>query len=136
MIAVCVKPRFVQRLADAADAAVHHVGRRDDVGAGGGVRERRAHELLDASESLATSSSTTMPQWPCDVYSHRQTSVTTSRPGHLALDRADRRLHRRLGIVRRRSDGVLLVRQAEEQHAGMPSALIAAASRTASSTDS
>ena len=31
--------------------------------------------------SFAISSSTTIPQCPCDVYSHRHTSVTTSRPG-------------------------------------------------------
>ena len=39
----------VERLADGADAAVHHVARRDDVGAGGGVRERGFHEQLDLS---------------------------------------------------------------------------------------
>ena len=37
----------IEHVADAADAAVHHVGRRDDVGAGGGVRERGARQLLD-----------------------------------------------------------------------------------------
>ncbi len=31
--------------------------------------------------SLTISSPSTMPQWPCEVYSQRHTSVTTSRPG-------------------------------------------------------
>ena len=31
--------------------------------------------------SLSTSPSRTKPQWPCDVYSQRQTSVMTVRPG-------------------------------------------------------
>ena len=37
--------------------------------------------------------------------------------GHLALERADGRLHGRFGIVGARADRVLFVRQAEEQHA-------------------
>ena len=31
--------------------------------------------------SLSTSPSRTIPQWPCDVYSHRQTSVITTSSG-------------------------------------------------------
>ena len=38
---------LVERLADRADPAVHHVRRRDDVGAGRRMRDGRAHELLD-----------------------------------------------------------------------------------------
>ena len=38
---------LVERLADRADASVHHVRRRDDVGAGRRVRDGGAHELLD-----------------------------------------------------------------------------------------
>ena len=38
----------VERLADRADAAVHHVARRDDVGAGLGVADRGAGEQLEA----------------------------------------------------------------------------------------
>ena len=37
----------VERLADRADAAVHHVGGRDDVGAGLGLDQRLQDELLD-----------------------------------------------------------------------------------------
>ncbi len=47
MIATFSNAALVERLADGADAAVHHVRRRDDVGAGGGVRDGRSHELLD-----------------------------------------------------------------------------------------
>jgi hypothetical protein len=35
--------------------------------------------------SLATSCPARMPQWPCDVYSHRHTSVTTTVSGELRL---------------------------------------------------
>ena len=38
---------LVERTADGADAAVHHVRRRHDVGAGLGVRQRGPHQLLD-----------------------------------------------------------------------------------------
>ena len=55
---------------------------------------------------------------------------------HLALDRADRRLHRRLRIVGRRADVVLVIGQAEQQHAaGRRRPAAAATSLTASSTD-
>jgi len=35
---------FVQRAADRADAPVHHVARRDQIGARRGIRDRRAGE--------------------------------------------------------------------------------------------
>ena len=41
----------------------------------------------------------------------------TTRSGHLGAMRADRALHRRLGVPRRRSLGVLRRGQPEEQHA-------------------
>ncbi len=37
----------VERVADRPDAAVHHVGRRDDVGAGRRLTQRRGRHLLD-----------------------------------------------------------------------------------------
>ena len=43
--------------------------------------ESEARTSCSTVTSLAISSSTTMPQCPCDVYSHRHTSVTTSMPG-------------------------------------------------------
>ena len=42
----------------------------------------------------------------------------TSRSGHLALERPHRRLHRPFGIVGGLADVVLVVGQAEQQHAG------------------
>ena len=39
---------LVERGADRADAPVHHVARRDDVGAGAGLRDRGARQQLDA----------------------------------------------------------------------------------------
>ena len=43
-----VVARGIERFADRADAAVHHVARRDKIGAGGGVRERGFHEQFHA----------------------------------------------------------------------------------------
>ena len=42
-----VEAALVERLADCADTAVHHVRRSDDVSSGDRVRHRRAHQLLD-----------------------------------------------------------------------------------------
>ena len=50
----------VQRPADGADPAVHHVGGRDHVGAGLGLDERLDAELLDVA-SLTISSPTISP---------------------------------------------------------------------------
>ena len=47
MICTWWKPLRVERPADGADAAVHHVGGRDDVGAGLGLDQALHHELLD-----------------------------------------------------------------------------------------
>ena len=41
------QPGAFKRAADGADAPIHHVGGRDDVGAGIGVRARLAHQRLD-----------------------------------------------------------------------------------------
>ena len=40
MILVWIRPARLERLADRADAAVHHVARRDDVDAGLGLHQR------------------------------------------------------------------------------------------------
>ncbi len=42
-----VKPAAIERGADRADAAVHHVGRRDDVAAGLGLDQRLLDQHLD-----------------------------------------------------------------------------------------
>ena len=43
--------------------------------------ESAARTSCSTVASFTTSSSTRMPQCPCEVYSQRHTSVTTSRPG-------------------------------------------------------
>ena len=47
MIGVSESPCVVERGAQRADAAVHHVARRDDVGAGRGLRDGGAREQLE-----------------------------------------------------------------------------------------
>ena len=70
-----------QHLADRADAAVHHVARRDGVRPGLDVAGGRADEQLERSRRSTTSPSRSTPQWPWLVYSQRQTSVTSTRSG-------------------------------------------------------
>ena len=89
------EPRLVERRADAADAAVHHVGRRDDVGAGRGVRQRGARQLLDGHVvgNLVVDEDAAVPVRrvfaEADIGDDEQ-------PRHFLLDRADGGLHRRL----------------------------------------
>ena len=79
----------VELLADRADAPVHHVRGRDHVGAGARVADGGAREQLERGvvvDRCRRPRST--PQWPWAVYSHRHTSVITSRSGTRLLDRA------------------------------------------------
>ena len=72
----------------ARHAAVHHVARRNDVGAGACVRDGLAREQLQRRvvvDVTVTSPSRITPQWPWSVYSHRQTSVMTTRLGSSAF---------------------------------------------------
>ena len=75
----------VERGADRADAAVHHVARGDDVGAGAGLRDGRARQQLERRVVVDAPSARTTPQWPWLVYSHRHRSVITSRSGWASL---------------------------------------------------
>ena len=77
---------LVQFRADGAHAAVHHVARRDDVRAGlgvagGGAREQLQRRVVQ-NPGARLCRACTMPQWPCSMYSHRQTSVMTSSYGN------------------------------------------------------
>jgi hypothetical protein len=117
MMPVLVEPALVERLADGSDAAVHHVGRGDEVGAGRGVRERRLHELSTVA-SLRISSPSTMPQWPCDVYSQRQTSVITSTSGSSRLIARMADCTGASGSEASEPDFVLVIGQSEQQDAG------------------
>ena len=66
--------------------------------------------------SLSTSSPTSTPQWPWSVYSHRQTSVITTRSGTALLIAAHGALHDAVVAVGLRAGGVLLLRNAEQDH--------------------
>ena len=76
-----------------------------------------------------------MPQWPCDVYSQRQTSVTTRRPGTSFFSARTARVDRPLRVGGARSPASLLSGSPNSSTPGMPSAFAAAASFTISSTD-
>ena len=66
--------------------------------------------------SLSTSPpARTMPQWPCEVYSQRQTSVIDGEVGVGVLERANRHLHDALVVVGAAADLVLGGGDAEEQ---------------------
>ncbi len=66
--------------------------------------------------SLSTSPSRTNPQWPCEVYSQRQTSVITTRSGCGLLERPDRHLDDALVVVGARADLVLAGGNPEQHH--------------------
>ena len=92
---------------DRADAAVHHVGGRDDVGAGLRVRRAPPSASSGSVASLSTSTSPSGavpigPQWPWSVYSHRQTSAHSDRPGTAARNAGQRRAPRDRADPRRR----------------------------------
>jgi hypothetical protein len=112
-----LEPALVERLPDRAHAAVHHVRGSHEVGAGGGVRQRRLHQLRDghvvddllAVEDAAVAVRGVLAE--AHVGDHHQV-------GHLALERAHGGLHRRLRIGGERAARVLCRRQPEQQHAG------------------
>ena len=130
-----VEAALVERLADRGDAAIHHVRRRDEVGAGHRVRQRRLRELLDGDvvEDLVALDDAAVAVRgvfaEADVGHHEQVA-------HLALERAHRGLHRRIGIGRGEPSGSFFSGRPNRITAGTPSAFAAAASLTASSTDS
>ena len=72
--------RLVEAAADRGHASVHHVRRRHDVGAGARVRHRRPGQQRKRRVVVDLAVAET-PQWPWEVYSSRQTSVTTRRSG-------------------------------------------------------
>ena len=86
--------------------------------------------------SLTISSPARMPQWPCDVYSHRHTSVTTSSPGTSRLMARTAACTGASGSEAAEPTASLSSGSPNSSTPGTPSALAAAASRTASSTES
>ena len=67
--------------------------------------------------SFLTSSPSTTPQWPWEVYSQRQTSVITSRSRHSARMARDGLLHDAVVGVGLAPQWVLLPGKAEQDHA-------------------
>ena len=112
-----VEALVVERLPDRADAPVHHVGRRHEVGAGFRVRQGRLDQprhgrVVDhvlAVQDAAVAVRGVFAQ--AHVGQHQQAR-------HAALDRPHGGLHRRARIRRLRADRVLVLGQAEQQHAG------------------
>ena len=102
-----------------ADAAIHHVRRRDDVGAGRRVRQRRAREELDGGvvDDFAVDEQAAVAVRGVLAQAHVGDDEQVR---HFLLERAHRGLHRRVAIPGRRAGRVLAVRQPEQQHAGYP----------------
>ena len=111
MIGVCGSA-----VADRADAPVHHVARRDDVGAGLDVARRPCARAARASRRSRPRRRRSTPQWPWLVYSQRQTSVISVSAGHLGAERPQRPLDDPVGGPGARSLLVLLLRDPEEEH--------------------
>ena len=112
-----VEALVVERRADRADAPVHHVARRDHVGARARVRDGGAREQLERRVVVDRGRrSRRTPQWPWLVYSHRHTSVITSRSGCASLIARDRELHDALVVPRAGALLVLVGRDAEQHH--------------------
>jgi hypothetical protein len=116
---------LVERLADGADPAVHHVGRRDDVGAGRGVRERRPGQVGERAVVVDLDEAGRIgPQRAAVPVLGvlAEADVGPQRQGRqLPAERGQRARHRAGRIPGGRPLGVLAVRQAEQddaRHAG------------------
>ena len=57
-------PGGVEGLADAADAPIHHVRRRDDIDAGLGLRERLAQQRIERLVVEDAGPRAAAPSWP------------------------------------------------------------------------
>ncbi len=92
MIETSVRSACVERRADGADAAVHHVGRRDDVAAGLGLDQRLLHQHLHGLvvDDVAVAQQAVMAVAGIGIERHVAEDADL---GHLLLDRADRAAH-------------------------------------------
>ena len=118
MTGVSVEPVVVQRGAERAHAAVHHVARRDGVGAGLGLGDRRAGEQLErlvvvddavGAQHAAVAVRGVLAQ--AEVGDDQQVRMG-------GLDRPRGELDHALVVPRAGAFGVLARRQPEEQHGG------------------
>ena len=85
-----MKPAASSAVADRADAAVHHVGGRDDVAAGLGLHQRLPHQHRDrlVVEDVAVAHQAVMAVAGVGIERHVAEHADL---GHRLLDRADRR---------------------------------------------
>ena len=100
--------RFVQGPTDAADPAIHHVGGRDDVGASRRVRQRRARQEFDGRvvDDFTIDEQATVAVRGVLAETHVGDDEQVR---HLALERADGGLHRRVRIPGCRPGRILAV---------------------------
>ena len=110
----------VQRAADRAHAPVHHVARRHDVGPGARRARRPRAPAIRASRHCPRHRRAVTPQWPWSVYSHMHTSVITTRSGSSRLSARTASLYRAGLIPGARAGRVLVLGNAEQQHASHP----------------
>ena len=97
MMPVPSKPRCVERRADGGDAAVHHVGRRHEVGAGLGVRHRGLDQTRHGGvvdHVLAVHDAAVAVR---RVLAQAHVGRAPAGRGTPRLIARDRRLHRRVG---------------------------------------
>ena len=92
----------VQRLADGADAAVHHVRRRDDVAAGFGLHQRLPHQYRDR---LVVEDPAVLDQPVMAVAGEgiERDVAEHAEIGKFLLDRAHRLAHEVIGVERLRA---------------------------------
>ena len=108
----------VERFADGADAAVHHVARRDQIGPGGSVGERGLHEQLDAFVVQDMEMVAVDPGDAAMAVAHvfAKTDIGNDEQlGAFGLDRADRLLHDAILSIRAGSGFILFGGNAEEE---------------------
>ena len=99
-----------------ADPTVHHVARRDGVGAGGGVRDRRLREQLERHVVVDGAVVAHDPAVPVrGVLAHAHVG-DHDQLGVGLLDRPHGELHHALLVVRARPLRVLLRGNPEQQH--------------------
>ncbi len=108
----------VERLANRADPAVHHIARRDDVGSGGGVGKRAFHEQLDALVVQDVEMVAVDPSYAAVAVAHvfAQADIGDDEElGTFGLDCADRMLHDAIFGVSAGGGFILFVRDAEKK---------------------
>jgi hypothetical protein len=135
MIAVCVKPRSssARRIAPTRPSIMSDGA---TTSAPAAACDSAACTRCTTVGSFRISSPSTMPQWPCEVYSQRQTSVMTRSSGSARLRARIASCTGASGSEASDPLSSLVSGRPNRITAPMPSARAAVASRTASSTES